>query len=91
MPSSCSEVWQAILVKKLDLESNHIRDAMSEDARDLLKVGPPSVAPGVAPTCCLSPLPHGAALHWSQRLSQPGACCHRSVAVAWCCDPLSWT
>ena len=63
MPASCSEVWQAILVKKLDLDSNHIRDAMSEDARDLLKVGPPRLSLWVTPICCRSSLPHGAALH----------------------------
>jgi hypothetical protein len=31
------QVWQAILTKKVDLESRKIRNAMSDGARDLLK------------------------------------------------------
>lgn len=34
------EVWQAILVKKLDLESSWVKQSMSEGARQLLKVNP---------------------------------------------------
>ena len=82
MPASCSEVWQAILVKKLDLDSNHIRDAMSEDARDLLKVRPPRFAPMGGPDMlpfassdtwgcsALKPAPEPA---WYLLLLQPGA------------------
>lgn len=39
------EVWQAILVKKLDLDSSWVKQSMSEGARQLLKVSeapPPS-------------------------------------------------
>lgn len=32
------EVWQAILVKKLDLDSSWVKQSMSEGARQLLKV-----------------------------------------------------
>ncbi len=32
------EVWQAILVKKLDLDSSWVKQSMSEGARNLLKV-----------------------------------------------------
>jgi len=35
------EVWQAILVKKLDLDSSWVKQSMSEGARNLLKVGRP--------------------------------------------------
>ncbi len=35
------EVWQAILVKKLDLDSSWVKQSMSEGARNLLKVGLP--------------------------------------------------
>ena len=35
--ASLQQVWQAILVKKVDLNSAHLKDLMSDGARDLLK------------------------------------------------------
>lgn len=43
------EVWQAILVKKLDLDSSWVKQSMSEGARNLLKVSPLPPLPPVAP------------------------------------------
>lgn len=34
---SLQQVWQAILVKRIDLDSKKLKNSMSEDARDLLK------------------------------------------------------
>ena len=34
---SLQQVWQAILVKKIDLDSKKLKESMSNDARDLLK------------------------------------------------------
>ena len=34
---SLQQVWQAILVKKIDLDSKKLKDSVSGDARDLLK------------------------------------------------------
>lgn len=34
---SLQQVWQAILVKKVDLDSPKLKDNVSDDARDLLK------------------------------------------------------
>ena len=42
------EVWQAILVKKLDLDSSWVKQSMSEGARQLLKV---NTAPPPLPFC----------------------------------------
>ena len=44
------EVWQAILVKKLDLDSSWVKQSMSEGARQLLKV---DKAPPPQPPCYL--------------------------------------
>ncbi len=49
------EVWQAILVKKLDLDSSWVKQSMSEGARNLLKVGLP--CPFFTPSSCLSSFP----------------------------------
>ena len=34
---SLQQVWQAILVKKVDLDAPHLKELMSDGARDLLK------------------------------------------------------
>lgn len=34
---SLQQVWQAILVKKVNLDSKKLKETVSEDARDLLK------------------------------------------------------
>ena len=34
---SLQQVWQAILVKKIDLDSKKLKDSITDDARDLLK------------------------------------------------------
>lgn len=41
------EVWQAILVKKLDLDSSWVKQSMSEGARQLLKVHKPHGSPPI--------------------------------------------
>lgn len=55
------EVWQAILVKKLDLDSSWVKQSMSEGARNLLKVGLPCpfFTPSLPlhPACLLSLFP----------------------------------
>ena len=51
------EVWQAILVKKLDLDSSWVKQSMSEGARNLLKVSPLPPLPPLPPVAPLLPLP----------------------------------
>lgn len=48
------EVWQAILVKKLDLDSSWVKQSMSEGARNLLKVYPLPLH--LHPACLVSPV-----------------------------------
>ena len=50
------EVWQAILVKKLDLDSSWVKQSMSEGARNLLKVGslPPLPPLLLRPLTCIN-------------------------------------
>ena len=47
MPGVHLQVWQAILSKKVDLDSWKIKRSMSEPARNLLRVGTASALPAV--------------------------------------------